>query len=67
MSSVSDKSQVRHHRIAEDRAALLLGMPSAHLRRLSAESGVGRVEAEHLVFTYAELYRLCRFAAQSTG
>jgi len=57
--------------IAEDRAAFLLGISPADLRRLSSETGVGHIEAENgferLVFTYAELYRLCRVAVQISG
>ena len=57
--------------IAEDRAAFLLGISQTDLRQLSSETGVGHIEAENgserLVFTYAELYRLCRVAAQIGG
>jgi hypothetical protein len=42
----------------------LLGVTALDLRRLSGETGLGHVEneqgQERVVFTYAELYRLCR-------
>jgi hypothetical protein len=54
--------------IDEARAAALLGLTAEKLRRLSNETGLGRAEheqgQEQVVFTYAELYRLCRSAAQ---
>ena len=52
--------------VNEDRAAELLGVTARELRRLSSETGLGHVEneqgQERVVFTYAELYRLCRSA-----
>jgi hypothetical protein len=52
--------------VNEDRAAELLGVSARDLRRLSSETGLGHVESEQgqerVVFTYAELYRLCRSA-----
>ena len=52
--------------VNEDRAAELLGVTARDLRRLSSETGLGHVEneqgQERVVFTYAELYRLCRSA-----
>lgn len=52
--------------VKEDRAAELLGVTAEKLRRLSSETGLGRAEyeegQEQVVFTYAELYRLCRSA-----
>ena len=56
-----------HNEVGEERAASLLGVAPNELRRLSAETGLGRQSdngSERLVFTYAELYRLCRFAVQ---
>jgi hypothetical protein len=57
--------------VNEDRAAALLGVSAEKLRRLSSETGLGRAEyeegQEQVVFTYAELYRLCRSAVQVGG
>lgn len=56
-------------KVNESRAAALLGLSTLKLRRLSAESGLGHFDSENggaqLVFTYAELYRLCRLAAEA--
>jgi hypothetical protein len=65
--SVESHKQVRGE-INESRAAFLLGLSPESLRRLSLQTGLGhRADAEsggtQLVFTYAELYRLCRLAA----
>ena len=52
--------------VDETRAAALLGVSAQKLRRLHSETGLGRAEQEGreaVVFTYAELYRLCRSAA----
>jgi hypothetical protein len=58
-------------KVNESRAAVLLGLSMEHLRQLSAQTGLGQRDAEggdtHLVFTYAELYRLCRLAAEEAG
>jgi len=52
--------------VRENRAAELLGVTAQELRRLSSETGLGHAEyeqgQERVVFTYAELYRLCRSA-----
>jgi hypothetical protein len=57
--------------VNEDRAAALLGVTAEKLRRMSNETGLGRAEyeegQEQVVFTYAELYRLCRSAVQVGG
>jgi hypothetical protein len=57
--------------VNEDRAAALLGVTAEKLRRLSSETGLGRAEyeegQEQVVFTYAELYRLCRSAVLVGG
>lgn len=57
-------------RVDEHRAAVLLGMPKAELRRYSRESGLGHMESDDqgqkMVFTYEELRRLCILAAQSS-
>ncbi len=56
--------------IDERRAAVLLGLPTAELRRLSRLSGLGHSakseRSEKLVFTYEELRRLCLLAAPSS-
>ena len=58
-------------KVNESRAAALLGLSAQKLRRLSAQSGLGHPDVENgsaqLVFTYAELYRLCRLAAEASG
>ena len=55
-------------KVNESRAAVLLGLSTQKLRRLSEQSGLGHPDAENggaeLVFTYAELYRLCRLVAE---
>lgn len=51
--------------VDEVRAAALLGVSAETMRRLHSETGLGRAEQEgqdQVVFTYAELYRLCRSA-----
>ncbi len=57
-------------RVEEHRAALLLGLPAAELRRFSRVSGLGHFEnddrGEQVIFTYEELRRLCLLAAQSS-
>jgi hypothetical protein len=57
--------------IDQDRAAALLGVTAERLRTLSSETGLGRAEyeegQEQVVFTYAELYRLCRSAVRVGG
>jgi hypothetical protein len=59
-----------HDRVDEHRAAVLLGMPKADIRRYSQVSGLGHLEdddrGQRMVFTYEELYRLCLLAAQSS-
>jgi hypothetical protein len=61
----------RPNRISEERAATLLGLEAADLRRLSRETGLGEAVpdggSDQLIFTYAELYRLCRITAQLTA
>jgi len=57
------------NRIDERRAAILLGLSTGELRRLSRLSGLGQVEkndrSEQMMFTYEELRRLCLLAAPS--
>jgi hypothetical protein len=56
--------------VEEQRAAVLLGLPMAELRRYSRVSGLGHVEkgerGERVVYTYEELRRICLLAAQSS-
>ncbi len=56
--------------VGEQRAAVLLGLPTTELRRFSRLSGLGHLEkgdrGEQVVFTYEELRRLCLLAAQSS-
>jgi hypothetical protein len=56
--------------VEEGRAAVLLGLSMAEIRRFSRISGLGHLEigdrGEHVVFTYDELQRLCLLAAQSS-
>jgi hypothetical protein len=58
-------------KVNESRAAALLGLSTQKLRRLSVQAGIGRPNVENggaeLVFTYAELHRLCRLVAESSG
>jgi hypothetical protein len=58
-------------KVNESRAAALLGLSTQKLRWLSEQSGLGHPEADNggagLVFTYAELYRLCRLVAEVRG
>jgi hypothetical protein len=56
--------------VDEHRAAVLLGLTKAELRRYSQVSGLGHVEnddrGQRIIFTYEELRRLCLLAAQSS-
>jgi hypothetical protein len=58
-------------KVNESRAAALLGLSTQKLRRLSVQAGIGHPNVENggaeLVFTYAELHRLCRLVAESGG
>jgi hypothetical protein len=53
--------------IDESRAASMLGLPIEQLRQICEFAGMGREEDEmatgNLVFTYEELYKLCRLVA----
>jgi hypothetical protein len=57
--------------IDENRAAFLLGLPTDQLREISFLSGLGHLEpdtdAGPLVFTYEELYKLCRLIVGPTS
>lgn len=59
----------QENRIDERRAAILLGLSTGELRRLSRLSGLGRRERSErngqMVYTYEELRRLCLLAAPS--
>ena len=50
--------------IDENRASYLLGLPKDQLREICEMSGLGHLEQGattiRLVFTYEELYQLCR-------
>jgi hypothetical protein len=58
------KEPIRKTIIDESRAAFLLGLPREQLRQICEMSGLGRMGPGktdgQLVFTYEELYRLCR-------
>jgi hypothetical protein len=60
---------VRKESIDESRAGVLLGLTKDQLHLLCEESGLGQEKAGETsgcrVFTYKELYRLCRFAVHS--
>ncbi len=57
-------------RVDDRRAAVLLGLPTAELRRFSRVSGLGHLEntdrGEQIIFTYEELRRLCLLVASSS-
>jgi len=61
----------RREIIDEARAAYLLGLPKGQLRGICELSGLGHLEegttALRLVFTYEELYRLCRLIVGPTS
>jgi hypothetical protein len=54
--------------IDEERAAFLLGLTRARLRLLCEQSGLGHgaagSDSEQRLFTYYELWRLCRWVAR---
>jgi hypothetical protein len=58
------KEPVRKELIDENRAASLLGLPKEQLRQICEFSGLGRreegMDTGNLLFTYEELYKLCR-------
>jgi len=49
--------------VTQARAAFLLGIPEAELRRISEESGLGHKERagneQEIYFTYEELRQIC--------
>ena len=61
----------RREIIDEGRAAYLLGLPKEQLREICELSGLGHLEegttALRLVFTYEELYKLCRLIVGPTS
>ena len=61
----------RREIVDESRASYLLGLPKEQLREICELSGLGRLEegaaAVRLVFTYEELYRLCRLIVGPTS
>ena len=62
---------LRREIIDEGRAAYLLGLPKEQLREICEMSGLGHMEegvtTVRLVFTYEELYRLCRLLVGPTS
>jgi hypothetical protein len=54
--------------VTQARASFLLGIPEVEFRRISTQSGLGRVERagneEETYFTYEELWQICMLAAQ---
>ena len=57
------------NQIDEDRAAALLGFTKSQLRQLCEQSGLGHAAAgndsEQRLFTYHDLWRLCRWVARA--
>jgi hypothetical protein len=62
---------LRKERIDERRAAVLLGLTRDQMRQLCEASGLGRQEpgesSGRRVFTYQELYWLCRLAVRAAA
>ena len=62
---------IRREMIDESRASYLLGLPKEQLREICDLSGLGHLEQEatsvRLVFTYEELYKLCRLIVGPTS
>lgn len=58
---------IRKEIIDESRAATMLGLPREQLRQICEFTGLGREQdvmaTGNLVFTYEELYKLCRLVA----
>jgi len=58
------REPIRKEMVDEGRAAFLLGLPREQLRQICEMSGLGhqdpRTSDAQLVFTYEELYKLCR-------
>jgi hypothetical protein len=64
-------SEMVRNQIDEDRAAVLLGFTKAQLRLLCEQSGLGHGsvgdDSGKRVFTYHELWQLCRWVARPAG
>ena len=62
-------TEPQRNQIDEDRAAALLGFTKTQLRQLSEQSGLGHAavgdDSEQRLFTYHELWRLCRWVARA--
>lgn len=50
--------------VDERRAAVLMGMSPAELRRLAQQASLGQTQQTGMVFTYEELRRLSLMAAR---
>ena len=65
------REPIRREMIDESRAAFMLGLPKEQLREICEMSGLGHLEqgttAERMVFTYEELYKLCRLIVGPTS
>lgn len=61
-------SEPVRNQIGEDRAAVLLGFTRAQLQLLCEQSGLGHGagddESEPRMFTYRELWQICRWVAR---
>jgi len=70
-SNRTTNGSTRKEIIDEGRAAFLLGLPREQLREICELSGLGHMEpgkeAGQLVFTYEELYKLCRLIVGPTS
>ncbi len=64
-------ASARREIVDETRAAFLLGLPMSQLREICEMSGLGHLEQGatdlRMVFTYEELYRLCRLIVGPTS
>jgi hypothetical protein len=62
---------IRKESIDENRAAFLLGLPKEQLLEICELSGLGHLEEGatdiRMVFTYEEMYRLCRLLVGPTS
>ena len=62
---------IRRELITESRAAYILGLSKEKLREICEMSDLGHLELDatdmRLVFTYEELYRLCRLIVGPTS
>ena len=64
LPNLATSEPTRREMIDENRASYLLGLPKDQLREICEMSGLGHLEQGattiRLVFTYEELYQLCR-------